>query len=115
MDNNLSSARLVLFLTNLIVAFIEFVIGLRLILKILGANMQAPFVQWVYDTSGPLIAPFEGMFPTTRLTGNFIVEISALFALLIYIFIGYIIGEIVNYVQESATLRVISHKSRKKN
>lgn len=88
----------ILLLTNAIFAFIEFVIGLRVILKLFGANTAAPFVQWVYETSAPLLAPFQGMFPSPRLTGGFIIEISALFALLVYAFVSYGLSELVAYL-----------------
>ena len=102
------TASTILFLNNLIFAFIEFILGLRIILRLLGAA-GAPFMQWVMDTSGPLLYPFEGMFPTARLEGGFVVEISALFALLVYAFIGYLIAEMVAY----AEYRALSYREKR--
>lgn len=87
--------RPILFLTNLVFGFIEFMLGLRIILKLFSANAATPFVQWVYETSRPLLAPFEGIFPTARLEGGFIIEFSAIFALLIYALIAYFIHELI--------------------
>lgn len=80
-------------LSDIFFAFVETVIGLRIILKFLDASTSAQFVMWVYQTSKPLLAPFEGMFPSPITNGRFMLEISSLFALLAYGFLGYIIQE----------------------
>lgn len=99
----------ILLLANAIFGFIEFIIGLRIILKLFGANPLTPFSQWVYETSTPLLQPFQGMFPAPRLTGNFVIEFSALFALLVYALISYAISEVVAYL---STRRIVE-KSKK--
>lgn len=80
-------------LADIIFTFIEGLICLRIILKFFGANPFTPFVAWVYQTSKPLLAPFEGMFPSATTQGGFVLEVSALFALLVYVFAGYLIHE----------------------
>jgi len=92
------AATSVLFLIDLVFGVVEFFIGFRIILKLLGANPQAPFVSWVYETSRPLLAPFLGMFPSPRLQGRFLLEFSALFGLLVYGLIAYGISEIIRFV-----------------
>ena len=84
-------AKFILSLTEFILIAVEFFIGTRIILKIFGASTTAPFVNWIYQTSQPLLAPFEGMFPSPEIEGGFILEFSAVFALLFYAFIAYII------------------------
>ena len=80
-------------LADWIFSFVEGVIGLRILLKFFGANPAAPFVLWVYQTSKPLLAPFEGIFPSAVTQGGFVLEISALFALLVYGFLAYVVAE----------------------
>ncbi len=89
--------RFILTLTHLILGFITLILAVRLLLKLFAASTAAPFVRWVYETSQPLLAPFEGMFPTTVANG-FVIEISTLFALLVYAFAGYIIEEVISYL-----------------
>jgi uncharacterized protein YggT (Ycf19 family) len=85
---------------NLLISAIEGIIGLRVLLKLMGASTVAPFVQWVYNTSKPLLYPFEGMFPSSQVAGApFTIEFSALFALFVYVFIGYVLQETIYYVQ----------------
>lgn len=86
--------------SGILVSFVEGVIVLRIILKLMGASTVAPFVRWVYETSKPLLYPFEGMFPSSQVGGiPFTIEFSALFALFVYVFIGYLVQEILEFIQ----------------
>jgi uncharacterized protein YggT (Ycf19 family) len=86
--------------SGILVSFIEGVIVLRIILKLMGASTVAPFVRWVYETSKPLLYPFEGMFPSSQVGGiPFTIEFSALFALFVYVFVGYLIQEVLEFIQ----------------
>jgi len=89
-------SRIVLWLTSIIVGIAEVLIALRVVLKLFGASDSATFVRWVYETTAPLLRPFNGMFPTPKIDGIFIVEFSALFALVVYAIVGYILNEIVS-------------------
>jgi uncharacterized protein YggT (Ycf19 family) len=91
-------ARYILAATATIIALIEGLLGLRILLKFLGASSQAPFVNWTYETTNPLLSPFEGIFPTSTLSGGFVLEASALFALIIYAFFGFLIESVINYL-----------------
>lgn len=83
-------------LTQLITSLVEGLLGLRIALKLLGASTSAPFVNWVYETTQPLLAPFQGMFPSPQVTGGFVIEFSSLFAVMVYAFIGYFLAELVD-------------------
>jgi uncharacterized protein YggT (Ycf19 family) len=86
--------RYIFTVSDLIIGLIEFLLTLRLLLKLLGASASAPFVQWIYATTSPLLAPFEGMFPTSTLPVGFILEVSTLFALISYAFLGVLIESV---------------------
>lgn len=83
--------RYILALTDAVFSLIEFLLSLRIVLKLLGARAGAPFVTWVIETTRPLLTPFEGMFPSSSMAGGFTLEASALFALLAYAFAGFLI------------------------
>jgi len=79
-----------------ITGFIEFVVGMRFILRLFGANPESGFVQWIYDWSTPLVTPFAGIFghPAT-IGGQGVVtqgvfDWTTLIALAVYGFIGAI-------------------------
>lgn len=45
-----------------ILGFIEILIGFRFILKLLGANPESGFVDFIYTITGILTAPFDSIF-----------------------------------------------------
>jgi uncharacterized protein YggT (Ycf19 family) len=90
--------RLLQGMVNIVFSFIQLILGVRVLLKFFGASIEAPFVNWVYHTSAPLLVPFEGMFPSPELSGGYIVEISALFALIAFALLGYIIDEFLDFL-----------------
>lgn len=70
--------------------FVEALVGLRFLFRLIGVNPGSAFVSWVYDWSTPLVAPFAGMFnQSSTVTGNGAVTSSvfdwtALIALVVY-------------------------------
>lgn len=88
----------ILWLIYLIMGFIEILIGLRIILKLFGANASASFVHWVYETSSPLLQPFIGAFPAPVIDGRYVIEFSAMFALIVYALIAYLISQLIYYL-----------------
>lgn len=91
-------------LSTAVISVVQFLITLRIILKLLGARTAAPFVNWVYETTKPLLYPFEGMFPSSTISNGLVLEMSALFALLTYAFVGVLIESVLT------TLNSSSHK-----
>jgi len=87
--------RFLLSLVNIVLSIVELLIGLRIILKFFGASQGAPFVQWIYETTDPLLLPYLGMFPSPKLTGGFVIEFSAVFGFILYALIGSLITEFV--------------------
>ena len=94
--------RYILTLTDTVIGILEFLISLRILLKLLGASTAAPFVNWVYETSRPLLTPFEGMFPSSTLIGGMTLEASALFALLVYAFLGFLLESAIHQLSHYA-------------
>lgn len=45
-----------------IFGLLELLVGLRFLFELLGANPGSPFVMWLYNFSGALVAPFAGIF-----------------------------------------------------
>jgi hypothetical protein len=82
-------------LTNIIIDITECLLVLRLTLKLFSASTVAPFVRWVYETTDTLIAPFSGMFPSPKLTAGLTIEFNTLFAIIFYVFVGYIVTEVI--------------------
>jgi len=93
-------------LVNAIVGIVQVFLGLRLVVKLFGANPSAGFVSWLYATTDPLLPPFEGMFPSPVLEGGFVVEFSALFAILIYAIFAWLVIELIEIVDVASDRRM---------
>lgn len=80
-----------------IVGFIEVLLGLRFLFRLLGANPGSAFVELIYDWSTPLVTPFAGIFgQEATVTGPGVVTQSvfdwtALIALIVYALIGAVL------------------------
>lgn len=79
-------------------ALAEIILGLRLILKLFGANASNAFVNWVYETSGAILDPFRGIFPTQVFNSSFILEFSTLFAMILYAIIAMLLVWLINAI-----------------
>jgi YggT family protein len=70
-----------------VVGVVDVLVGLRFLLKLLGASIASPFVALVYELSRPLVAPFRNIFPVSA-QGAYVFEPASLVALAIYPLIG---------------------------
>jgi len=77
-----------------IVGFMEALIAIRVILKLIGANAGNGFVDFIYGFSDFFVKPFLGIVsdPTS---GKSILEINSLIAMLVYLVLGWVVIRIV--------------------
>jgi hypothetical protein len=79
--------------------FIEGLIGLRIILRLLGANPDSSFVRFIYSTSRVFVAPFAGIFgQDSTVVGGVGAVISSVFdwtAVIALIVIAILMGIII--------------------
>ncbi len=77
-----------------LIAAVSILIFVRFILLLFGARTGVPFVDFWYNLTAPLIAPFAGMFGTIDTFNTYTgqrIEIESLVAIVIYALIGYLI------------------------
>ncbi len=74
----------------LVTSILEILIGIRVLLKLLGANPQAGFAQFVYGMTAVFLAPFAVLFPSPAASGS-VLEISSLVAMLVYALLAWVI------------------------
>jgi uncharacterized protein YggT (Ycf19 family) len=65
-----------------LVALILLVLGFFLLL--FGANPDASFAEWVYRSLTRVMAPFRGLFEPVKLDGRSVLDVSILFAMIVY-------------------------------
>lgn len=74
-------------LTYLVYAFVIsalIILLLGFFLKLFGANPDAPFAEWLYRGLRRVMAPFRGLFEPVALDGRAVLDVSILFAMLVY-------------------------------
>jgi YggT family protein len=76
----------------LVVGVVEAVLLIRFVLKALGANAEAGFAQFIYGVTGPLVAPFLGLFGTPHVPSGATLELHTLIALVIYALVGWLLA-----------------------
>ena len=76
----------------LIFGLIEALLLIRFVLKALGANAEAGFAQFIYGMTGPLVAPFLGLFGTPQAASGATLELHTLIALVIYALVAWLLA-----------------------
>lgn len=71
-----------------VLGVIEVFLALRFVLRMLGANAQSAFVQFIYSVSAIFMAPFTAIFKTTATSGVKL-EWSVLVAMAVYALIAW--------------------------
>jgi uncharacterized protein YggT (Ycf19 family) len=64
-------------------------IGMRILLKLMAANPEAGFAQFVYGLTEPFLRPFINLLPAPGANGA-VLEISSLIAMLVYAFLTWL-------------------------
>ncbi|MDX1615292.1 MAG: YggT family protein [Candidatus Promineifilaceae bacterium] len=63
---------------------LEAFLGLRFLLKLIAANPNSPFTQFVYQFTNLFLWPFQALTATPSTSGGAVLEIPTLFAMLVY-------------------------------
>lgn len=86
------------------------VITLRVFLLAFSANLNAPFAQFIYKTSNDYLQPFRGIFPPKPIGETGYLDIAALFAIIIYLFVAWLFASLVHYTQNKIDQNVETQK-----
>ncbi len=96
-------------------SFVDFVItlvtallGLRVLLRLFGADSASGFARAIYAVSAPFVAPFAGIFPSLTLENGFVLEFATLFALVVYAMIAHLVLTLIRALAYSAFRRRIA-------
>jgi YGGT family len=94
---------------------VEGLIAIRVVLKALGANPSAGFAEFIYGTSGILVAPFVGLFGNPQSQGT-VLELNSIVALVVYALIAWLLARLVwiavGETRSAVTTRSTSFDSR---
>ncbi len=87
------------------------VLLLRVFLLAFSANLGAPFANFIYRTSNDYLEPFRGIFPPRQLGETGYLDVAALFAIIIYLFIAWLFSTLVTYIQHKIDRTVAEQKA----
>ncbi len=90
----------------LLFGILEALIGFRIVLKLIGANPDNGFANFVYDVTGVFLKPFAGLL-TSPVVGDGILEWYSLIAMFIYAFLAFVIARLLWVVLYTPGRRVV--------
>jgi uncharacterized protein YggT (Ycf19 family) len=94
-------------LTYLVYAFVVIALVILLFgffLLLFGANPDAPFAEWVYRALRRVMAPFRGLFEPVRLDGKSVLDVSILFAMIVYGIVALFLHAVIDWL----TTRIVA-------
>ena len=74
----------------LFVGIVDVLIGMRVLLKLIGANPVNDFASFIYNFAGVFLAPFFGLVGSPS-SGGMVLELPSLVAMLVYGLLGWAI------------------------
>lgn len=96
MPVSIKAKKFLIYSLNVAFAVIEGFLLFRMLLKILAAN-PSPFVTWIYNVSGSLLGPFEGMFAPFVSQSGHIFEFTTFFTIGFYGVIYYFVYQLIMF------------------
>ena len=92
----------------LLVGMLEFLLGLRAVLKLMAANPANPFASFVYNVTDLFLWPFFGLTRTPAANGM-VLEVPTLIAMAVYALLGWLVVRAIWLIFEKPRARAVSH------
>lgn len=73
---------------------------IRFALVLVGANPNAPFMQWILATTNPLLTPFKGLFNNVG-AENYVLELNTIVAIVVYSILATLLIKLVDFLSLS--------------
>ena len=74
------------------------ILVIAFVLKLFAANPDAPFVEWIYRSTDRVMQPFRGIFPAVEGGGGSVLDVSLLFAMLMYGLLALAVHALVEWI-----------------
>jgi uncharacterized protein YggT (Ycf19 family) len=81
-----------------LVALVMLLLGFFLLL--FGANPHASFAEWVYHGLTRVMAPFRGLFERVPLDGRSVLDVSILFAMIVYGIVALFLHALIDWLSD---------------
>ena len=97
-------AKVVVVFIYLVVIVNLVLLTLGFVLRLFGASTDAEFTRWVYRNVDRVMEPFRGMFPSHAVTEQSVLDVSLLFAMVVYAIVGIALHALVAWLTEKLTI-----------
>lgn len=87
---------------------LEFMILLRMLLKLIAANPNSVFTQLVYGFTDLFLWPFTGLVGSPSAGNGMVLEISSFFALLVYAVLAWVAVQLIQILATTVKSRSVS-------
>lgn len=77
---------------------LEVIIGMRVVLKLLGADPANAFASFIYDLAYPFLVPFFGIVSEPQPTSNSVLETSSIIAMVVYLLVAWGITRLLSLI-----------------
>jgi uncharacterized membrane protein len=94
-----------------VLGIMEILFAIRFVLKLIAANPNSGFAQFIYGITGPFLAPFAGLTATPSSSGV-VLEITTLIAMVIYALFVWIVLAVLQVLTDRPTARYVSRSVR---
>jgi uncharacterized protein YggT (Ycf19 family) len=109
-DGRRAAASKIVQAVSLLFGVVIALVAIRFVLLLLGANPDAGFTSFIYGITGPLVAPFEGMFGAAQ-TGNSVLDPASLVAIVVYSLLAFLVTKVIWLLLGDERLALRTHSS----
>ena len=92
------AGRALVYLVYFFVTVALIVLTFGFFLLLFGANPEAAFAEWVYRALDRVMAPFRGLFESIQLTGESVLDVSVLFAMIVYGIVALALRSLIDWL-----------------
>lgn len=92
----------------LFTGLLEALIGLRIVLKLIAANPNAPFARFVYNITDLFLWPFFGLTATPAASNGVVLELSSFIAMVVYAVGAWVLVKVLYLVFTPSSSRSVS-------
>ena len=92
------AGRALVYLVYFFVTVALIVLTFGFFLLLFGANPDAAFAEWVYRSLNRVMAPFRGLFEPIQLDGNSVLDVSVLFAMIVYGIVALALRSLIDWL-----------------
>ncbi len=108
--NGLEISKVIGYLTYAWVYLGIFTLTLRTFLLATSANLGNGFSNFIMRTSADFLRPFRGIFPQAQVSETGYLDVSAIFAIIIYLFVAWGAKTFIDYVNTKIKLNLQQQK-----